>query len=50
MATAVTIEPTVEAVQAELLALEDPGLRAANEKRGDDHGVNLTRLGPWPRP
>ncbi|GAA4760783.1 DNA alkylation repair protein [Citricoccus nitrophenolicus] len=44
MATAVTIEPTVEAVQAELLALEDPGLRAANEKRGDDHGVNLTRL------
>lgn len=36
--------PTVKAVRAELSALEDPGLRAANEKRGDDHGVNLTTL------
>lgn len=36
--------PTVEAVRAELTALEDPGMRAANEKRGDDHGVNLTKL------
>lgn len=38
------IQPTVEAVQAELAALEDPGMRAANERRGDDHGVNLTKL------
>ncbi|MER7956133.1 DNA alkylation repair protein [Streptomyces sp. NPDC096030] len=29
---------------ADLAALEDPKMRAANEKRGDDHGVNLTRL------
>ncbi|GAA1117358.1 DNA alkylation repair protein [Citricoccus alkalitolerans] len=39
-----TIAPTVEAVRAELTALEDPAMRAANEKRGDDHGVNLTKL------
>ncbi|MFF3026180.1 DNA alkylation repair protein [Microbacterium sp. NPDC057944] len=29
---------------AELAALEDPKMRAANEKRGDDHGMNLSRL------
>ena len=29
---------------AELDALADPKLREANEKRGDDHGVNLSRL------
>jgi 3-methyladenine DNA glycosylase AlkD len=29
---------------AELAALEDPKVRAVNEKRGDDHGVNLGRL------
>ncbi|MFC8272611.1 DNA alkylation repair protein [Streptomyces sp. NPDC057271] len=29
---------------ADLAGLEDPKMRAANEKRGDDHGVNLTRL------
>lgn len=29
---------------AELAALEDPKVRAANEKRGDDHGMNLARL------
>ncbi|GAB2895387.1 DNA alkylation repair protein [Neomicrococcus lactis] len=28
----------------ELEALEDPKMRAANEKRGDDHGINLTKL------
>lgn len=44
MATITTIEPTVDAVQAELAALEDPRMRAANERRGDDHGVNLTKL------
>ncbi|WP_239076986.1 DNA alkylation repair protein [Actinocatenispora rupis] len=29
---------------AELAALEDPKIRAVNEKRGDEHGVNLGRL------
>ncbi|MGI5473118.1 DNA alkylation repair protein [Streptomyces sp. CA-132043] len=29
---------------AELAALEDPKVRAVNEKHGDDHGVNLTKL------
>src|SRR5262245_63545904 len=29
---------------AELAALEDPKTRAINEKHGDDHGVNLTKL------
>ncbi|WP_280401195.1 DNA alkylation repair protein [Nocardia carnea] len=29
---------------AELAALEDPKMRAVNEKHGDDHGVNLTKL------
>ncbi|MGM1018229.1 MAG: DNA alkylation repair protein [Actinomycetota bacterium] len=28
----------------ELAALEDPKMRAANEKRGDDHGINLSRM------
>lgn len=31
-------------VLAELAALEDPKVRAANERRGDDHGVNLSRM------
>ena len=31
-------------VMAELASLEDPKLRAANEERGDDHGVNLSAL------
>ncbi|MEV3856448.1 DNA alkylation repair protein [Streptomyces sp. NPDC050095] len=29
---------------AELAALEDPKARAVNERHGDDHGVNLTKL------
>ncbi|MFI5720565.1 DNA alkylation repair protein [Nocardia sp. NPDC051750] len=29
---------------AELAALEDPKIRAVNEKHGDDHAVNLTKL------
>ena len=37
-------ETTVAGVMAELAALEDPKMRAANEKRGDDHGVNLGAL------
>jgi 3-methyladenine DNA glycosylase AlkD len=31
-------------VMAELALLEDPKLRAANEERGDNHGVNLSAL------
>lgn len=31
-------------VIAELDALHDPAMREANEKRGDDHGVNLSKL------
>ncbi|MGV9457329.1 DNA alkylation repair protein [Streptomyces sp. NPDC003635] len=29
---------------AELAGLEDPRIRAVNERHGDDHGVNLTKL------
>jgi 3-methyladenine DNA glycosylase AlkD len=35
---------TVAEVMAELAALEDPKARAANERHGDDHGVNLGKL------
>jgi hypothetical protein len=31
-------------VMAELASLEDAKLRAANEERGDDHGVNLSAM------
>src|ERR1700754_2149749 len=31
-------------VMAELALLEEPKLRAANEERGDDHGVNLSAM------
>lgn len=31
-------------IMAELAALEDPKLRAVNEERGDDHGVNLSAV------
>ncbi|MBT2474965.1 DNA alkylation repair protein [Microbacterium sp. ISL-103] len=37
-------DTTVAEALAELAALEDPKMRAANEKRGDDHGMNLSRL------
>ncbi len=37
-------ETTVAEVMAELAALEDPKMREANAKRGDDHGVNLSKL------
>ncbi len=42
-ADAETVE-TVDALLAELAALEDPRARAVNEKHGDDHGVNLSKL------
>lgn len=35
---------TVDAILAEIAALEDPRARAVNEKHGDDHGVNLSKL------
>lgn len=44
MATTAVTEATVSDVLAELAALEDPKIRAVNERHGDDHGVNLTRL------
>jgi 3-methyladenine DNA glycosylase AlkD len=37
-------ETTVEQLLEELSALEDPRMRAVNEKHGDDHGVNLSAL------
>jgi len=37
-------DTTVDAVLAELAALEDPRIRDVNERHGDDHGVNLSRL------
>jgi 3-methyladenine DNA glycosylase AlkD len=37
-------QATPAEVMAELAALEDPRSRAVNERHGDDHGVNLTRL------
>jgi 3-methyladenine DNA glycosylase AlkD len=37
-------ETAVGEVMAQLAALEDPRIRAVNERHGDDHGVNLTRL------
>src|SRR5699024_1703836 len=40
----VMTESTLEAVLTELASLEDPKVRAVNERHGDDHGVNLTRL------
>ncbi|MFE4719837.1 DNA alkylation repair protein [Streptomyces sp. NPDC056728] len=35
---------TVAEVMAELAGLEDPKARAVNERHGDDHGVNLSKL------
>lgn len=37
-------EDRVAEVRAQLAALEDPRMREINERHGDDHGVNLTRL------
>ncbi|MEV6441624.1 DNA alkylation repair protein [Amycolatopsis sp. NPDC051716] len=34
----------VTEVMAELAALDDPRIRAVNERHGDDHGVNLGKL------
>lgn len=37
-------ETTLAEVMTELAGLEDPKTRAVNEKHGDDHGVNLSKL------
>ncbi|MEV5827701.1 DNA alkylation repair protein [Spirillospora sp. NPDC052242] len=37
-------EATLTEVTAELAALDDPKIRAVNERHGDDHGVNLGAL------
>jgi 3-methyladenine DNA glycosylase AlkD len=39
-----TDAPTVDELLTELAALDDPKIRAVNEKHGDDHGVNLSAL------
>ncbi|RBP63430.1 3-methyladenine DNA glycosylase AlkD [Brevibacterium sanguinis] len=47
MATTTANDPknaTVAGVMAALAALEDPKARAINERHGDEHGVNLTKL------
>lgn len=44
MATTQPTQTTVDEVLAELAALEDPKVRAVNERHGDDHGVNLSKL------
>lgn len=44
MATRSVPQVAVGEVLAELAALEDPKIRAVNERHGDDHGVNLTKL------
>lgn len=37
-------DTTVQDVLRELAALDDPKIREANERRSDDHGVNLSQL------
>ena len=44
MTSSTDLDATVAEVLAELAELEDPRIRTVNEKHGDDHGVNLTRL------
>ncbi|WP_446210294.1 DNA alkylation repair protein [Micromonospora sp. IBSANI012] len=44
MAETTPTEAMVAEVMAELAALEDPKIREVNEKHGDDHGVNLSKL------
>nr|BFF25516.1 DNA alkylation repair protein [Glycomyces mayteni] len=38
------MDATIPQLMAELAALDEPKARAVNAKRGDDHGVNLTKL------
>lgn len=38
------VEATLPAVMSELATLEDPKMWAVNERHGDDHGVNLSKM------
>jgi len=42
--SSLSTDTTGQEIMQELAALEDPRMREANERRGDDHGVNLTHL------
>ncbi|NOJ61366.1 DNA alkylation repair protein [Arthrobacter sp. 260] len=42
--TATATATTADEVLAELAALEDPKIKAVNERHGDDHAVNLGKL------
>jgi 3-methyladenine DNA glycosylase AlkD len=42
--TIMSTSTTLGEIMHELAALEDPKMREANERHGDDHGVNLTHL------
>lgn len=44
MAATGTADTAVDSVMARLAAIEDPKIRAVNERHGDDHGVNLNQL------
>ncbi|MEU4712393.1 DNA alkylation repair protein [Micromonospora purpureochromogenes] len=44
MAETTPTEAMVAEVMAELAELEDPKAREVNERHGDDHGVNLSKL------
>ncbi|MEO3926780.1 DNA alkylation repair protein [Micromonosporaceae bacterium B7E4] len=44
MAETTLTETKLAGVLAELAELEDPKIRKVNEKHGDDHGVNLSKL------
>lgn len=44
MAGTTVPQVSVDEVMAELATLEDPKIRAVNERHGDDYGVNLTKL------
>lgn len=44
VADAIVAEITMAGVMAELADLEEPTIRAVNERHGDDHGVNLGKL------
>ena len=43
MSTKATLKNVMRELE-ELEELDEPKMREANESRGDDHGVNLTRL------
>ncbi len=39
-----SMDLSLTAVMGDLAAIENPKMREANERRGDDHGLNLTQL------